>query len=108
MRFDRKLRKHFGQTVKTALSLLLVVQMLFVLALAACPLLHHAFHHDSDKPGHECLVTAFVKGQLSEAGVPPVTAVLAAFIVFGRRPPTTRPRSLFAFHGAANRGPPGH
>jgi len=57
-------RKALGRTAKTVLSALLVLQLLVLLAMAACPALHELIHQDADKPGHECAVTMFVHGKV--------------------------------------------
>jgi hypothetical protein len=34
--------------------------------------LHHVLHHDSDNSKHECVVTAFHKGQMTDAVMPQI------------------------------------
>lgn len=77
-----KCREHlsFSGTARTVLSLLLVLQLVFLLVLVACPALHHAIHHDSDRSDHQCAVTVFAHGQVDSSVVAvnvniPVTAV---------------------------------
>jgi len=106
VRFTRKCRKFFGRTAKTVLSAFLVLQLLTLLALAASPALHHALHHDSDQPGHDCLVTAFVKGQVSEAVLPLVVAFFAIFLICAMRLPGLPPRLSFEYRFAPGRAPP--
>lgn len=106
MQIMRKLRKCFGRTVQTVLSAFLVLQLLVLLALAACPSLHHALHHDSDQPGHDCLVTAFVKGQVGEAVLPLIVTFFAAFLICAGRLPGLPLRLSFEYRFAPGRGPP--
>ena len=106
VQLDRQSRKCFGQTVKKVLSTLLVLQILFLLVLASCPALHHAFHSDSDKPGHECLVTCFIKGQLSEAVAVPIVALFVSFVIYSILFPELPPRLLFEYRFAPGRAPP--
>lgn len=109
MQLNRRCRKYFGLdgTVKTVLSAFLALQLLFLLALAACPALHHALHSDSDNPGHECQVTAFIKGQLNDAAMAPVVAAAAVFVICAELLPAIRPRLSFEFRFSPSRAPPG-
>jgi len=51
--------------------------MLVLLALVACPALHHALHHDSDSSEHHCAVTIFTHGQV-DAPVVEAAVILPA------------------------------
>jgi len=108
VRLASKYLKCFGfcRIAKAGLSAFLALQLLVVLGLAACPALHHALHHDSDKADHDCLITAFVKGQLSEAVMVPVVMLLAAFVICAALLPSLRPRLLFEYQFAPSRAPP--
>jgi hypothetical protein len=108
VRLNWKCRKSFGfgPTAKTVLAALLIVQLLSLLALAACPALHHALHPDSNDPDHDCLVTLFAKGRLSEAGMTPVVARVAAVVMCAVLLPSFLPRLLFEYRFAPSRAPP--
>jgi hypothetical protein len=75
VRLNWKCRNGFGRTAKTVLSTLLLLQMLFLLVLVACPALHHALHHDSNSSEHQCAVTLFAHGQAD------MSAVAAAAVI---------------------------
>lgn len=80
MNWKCRKRLSFSGTARTVLSLLLVLQLLFLLVLVACPALHHALHHDSDRSEHQCAVTIFAHGQVDASVVAvsvniPVTVV---------------------------------
>jgi hypothetical protein len=69
-----------GRTAKTVLFTVLLLQMLVLLLLVACPTLHHALHPDNDRSEHQCAVTLFAHGQVDSpvvevAVVIPVTPV---------------------------------
>jgi uncharacterized protein YbaR (Trm112 family) len=64
--------------VKTVLAMLLLLQMPFLLALVACPSLHHALHHDSDHSEHHCAVTLFAQGQMDSPAVEVAANIPAA------------------------------
>ncbi len=81
--------------------------MLVLLALAACPALHHALHPDSNNPHHECLVTTFIKGQLSEAELVTVVIAVVAFLICADLLPAILPRLPFEYRFAPSRAPPG-
>src|SRR5579859_3337239 len=106
VQLDRQSRKCFGQTVKKVLSTFLVLQLLFLLVLASSPALHHVFHADSDKPGHECLVTCFIKGQLSSVVAVPIVALFVSFVIYSVLVPWLPPRLLFEYRFAPGRAPP--
>jgi len=108
VRLASKYLKCFGfcRIAKAGLSAFLALQLLVVLGLAACPALHHALHHDSDKADHDCLITAFVKGQLSEALVVPVVIFFATFVICALRLPGTLPRLPYEYRFAPSRAPP--
>jgi hypothetical protein len=96
----------FGRTLKTALSVMLALQMLALLALASCPALHHALHHDSDSPDHHCLVTAFAKGLLSGPEMTPVLVLIPVFVVCAVLRPSLPLQLLFKYRFAPSRAPP--
>ena len=98
--------KCFGRTAKAALAAFLALLLLNLLVLAACPRLHHALHHDSDKADHECLVTMFVKGQLGEALLMPAVTFFAAFMICAARLPGLPPRLPCEYSFASSRAPP--
>jgi hypothetical protein len=79
-----KCRKNFsfGRTAKTALSTFLLLQMLVLLALVACPALHHALHHDSDSSEHHCAVTLFAHGQVNFSDVEVAASLPVAPVEF--------------------------
>ena len=52
---------------------MLLCLVLVLDALAASPVLHQLVHHDADTPGHECVVTLFLHGQIDSS----VVAVVA-------------------------------
>jgi hypothetical protein len=108
VRLNWKYRKcfGFGRIVKTVLSTFLVLQILALLALAACPALHHALHPDSNKHDHDCLVTIFAKGQLSEAGMTSIVTPAAVFVICAVLLPSILPRLLFEYRFASSRAPP--
>ncbi len=68
-------RFRFDRTAKTVLVAFLLLQMPVLLALAACPSLHQALHHDSNSSEHHCAVTMFAHGQVDSAVVE-VAAIL--------------------------------
>jgi hypothetical protein len=82
VRLDWKSRKWFGRTAKAVLSLLLVLQLLFLLAMVACPALHHAIHHDSDSSEHHCAATIFAQGQVEASVVEVAVTAPAAAVQF--------------------------
>jgi hypothetical protein len=96
----------FGRTARTVLAILLILQLLSLLALAASPTLHHVLHPDSNNPDHECLVTLFAKGQLSEAAMTPVVILVAAFVMCAVLLPSFLPRSIFEYRFSPSRAPP--
>jgi hypothetical protein len=85
---------------------LLVLQILALLALAACPTLHHALHSESNNPDHDCLVTLFAKSQLSEAAITPVAAFIAVFVICSVLLPSFLPQLHFEYRFAPSRAPP--
>jgi hypothetical protein len=90
-----------GRTAKAVLSTFLILQILALLALTACPTLHHALHHDSDRVDHDCAVTMFAHGH-ADSSIVEVAATLpvapAQFI-----PLTSTP----VFHDLVEALPPG-
>ncbi len=105
-KFNWKHRNRFARTVKAALAGLLVVQLFLLLALGGSPTLHHALHHDSNQADHDCLVTVFTKGQLSEAATVPILFVLGIFTLCTVLLPDRQPQSFFAYRFDASRAPP--
>jgi len=57
------------------LASLLVIFVLLLDAMAACPDLHELIHHDADAPGHVCAVTLFAHGQV-DSPVVEMTAII--------------------------------
>ena len=108
MRRSWKFRKSvgFGRIAKISFTTFLGLQILFLLALAASPALHHALHPDSDKADHDCLVTAFVKGALNDGEMTPVVILAIVFMVFPVLLPNVFPRSLFKYSFSSSRAPP--
>jgi hypothetical protein len=108
VRLNWKCRKSFsfGPPAKAVLAAFLLVHLLSLLALAACPTLHHALHPDSNDPDHDCLVTLFAKGQMSEAGTTPIVALVAAVVMCAVLLPSFLPRLLFEYRFAPSRAPP--
>ena len=104
--FNWKQRNGFARTVKAALAGLLVVQLFLLLALGGSPTLHHALHHDSNQADHDCLVTMFTKGQLSEAVAVSIITALAIFTLCTVLLPENRPQLFFAYRFDASRAPP--
>jgi hypothetical protein len=96
----------FGRIAKTVLATFLGLQILFLLALAACPALHHALHADSDKADHDCLVTAFVKGALNDEEMTPMPIVAVVFLIFAVSLPNVFPRSPLKYGFSPGRAPP--
>lgn len=80
--------------------------MVFVLALAACPALHHAVHSDSNNSDHECLVTLFARGQMTGQELAPAVVLMAVFVVCAVLLPNTSPRQIFQYRFAPARAPP--
>jgi hypothetical protein len=73
-------RNHFIQVTKPTLAAVLVGVVLLLDAMAACPALHEAIHHDAGKPDHECAVTMFAHGKVDSPVcevivLPPTSAV---------------------------------
>jgi hypothetical protein len=99
-------RFSFGRTVKTVLASLLVLQMLALLAFAACPTLHHALHPESNNPDHDCLVTLFAKSQLGRAEMTPFVPLVALFVICAVLLPGLPSRLLFEYRFAPCRAPP--
>jgi hypothetical protein len=91
----------FGRTVKSVLSAFLVLQILALLALAACPALHHALHPDSNSSEHDCAVTMFAHGQVNSPVVEVVAIIPVAPVEFL---PLT---SVSAFNALVETLPPG-
>jgi hypothetical protein len=85
---------------------LLVLQLLLTLAMAACPELHHAFHPNSNRPDHHCLVTLLAKGLLSGPETTAVVSFVAVFVICALRLPDIPPRLLFQYRFALSRAPP--
>ena len=106
MRLSWKRREGSCRTAKSILAILLALQMLALLALAACPALHHALHSESNNPDHECLVTFFAKSQLSEPVMTPVVTLVAAFVMCAALLPGLQLRLLFEYRFAPSRAPP--
>lgn len=95
------MRSHFVQIVKPVLAAVLVGVVLLLDAMAACPALHEAIHHDAGKPDHECAVTMFAHGK--------VDSVVCDVILL---PPTasieiTRRHSITVFYSAIGNLPLG-
>jgi hypothetical protein len=67
----------FRRLAKPALGGLLVLLLLLLSALAASPTLHQRLHADSSGPDHNCVITFFAKGQISQA---PAALILTAFV----------------------------
>jgi len=101
-------RKCFGigRTARRVLSAWLVLQLLFVLAVVACPALHHALHPDSNHPDHHCLATTFAKGQLSGPEMMPVVALQVVLVFCAVVLSSGSPRLSFEYRFAASRAPP--
>jgi hypothetical protein len=106
MRLSWKSREGSCRTAKSVLAILLALQILALLALAACPTLHHALHSESNNPGHDCLVTLFSKSQLSEAAMTPVVTLIAAFVMCAVLLPGFLPQLPFEYRFAPSRAPP--
>jgi hypothetical protein len=99
-------RSHFIRILKPALAVVLVGVVLLLDAMAVCPALHEAIHHDAGKPDHECAVTMFAHGKVDSAVcdvilLPPTVAIeitrchsitvfcpAIANLPLGRAPPT--------------------
>jgi hypothetical protein len=84
VRLKSKSRSCFslGRTAKAALSAFLILQIFTLLALAACPALHHALHHDSDRADHDCAVTIFAHGHMDSSIVDVASTIPATPIRF--------------------------
>lgn len=74
------------------LASLLVVMVLLLAAMAACPKLHELIHHDADEPGHQCAVTMFIHGQVDSV----VVAVAAIIPVGPVELPIVHPLPVFS------------
>jgi len=84
---------------------LLIVLVLLLNAMAACPDLHELIHHDAGAPEHECAVTLFAHGHVDAVAIE--VPVIATTVLFA----TTPPVSFFIFAPAienlpAGRAPP--
>lgn len=90
----QKQRRHFNPFGKSAIAGLLVVLILFLNAMAACPALHELIHKDADQPGHECAVTIFAHGKVEAATVD--VSVPAATVLI-----TVEPRFEFSVFSPA-------
>jgi hypothetical protein len=101
-----KTRKSFARTAQSVLAVVLILQMVALLVLVACPALHHALHHDSNDSDHGCLVTLFAKGQLSEAELTPVFKFVAPFVACAVLLPSAELRAVFRYCFASSRAPP--
>jgi hypothetical protein len=73
----------FARQAKAGICGLAMVLLLFSLALAASPALHHYFHSDSNSPAHTCLATLLAHGRVlsSEASVAVAFVVLAILLL---------------------------
>ena len=85
---------------------MLALQMFALLALAACPTLHHALHSESNNPDHACLVTLFAKSQLGRTELSPFVPLVALLVICAVLLPGLPPRSLFEYRFAPSRAPP--
>jgi hypothetical protein len=94
----------FGRVVKAALSGLLVLLLLLVLALAVLPSLHHRLHADTNDPF--CLVCSFAKGQVSAPLVAGVFVLAFVFLVGRASLPQSPPIPVFDFRLSPSRAPP--
>ena len=90
-----------GGTAKAVLSVFLILQILLLLAMSACPALHHALHHDSDRADHDCAVTMFAHGHMDSSIVDVAVTLPTAPIQFV---PLT---SVPVFHELVETLPPG-
>lgn len=72
--------RHFTRRSQAIIASLLVGLVLLLDAMSASPSLHELLHHDADKPGHQCAVTAFAHGKVDSATVDlPVVVTTAPF-----------------------------
>jgi len=106
MRLSWKRREGSCRTAKSILAILLALQMLALLALAACPALHHALHSESNNPDHDCLVTLFAKGKLNESAIPSFFSLGAVFVMCAVLLPGFLPQLPFEYRFAPSRAPP--
>jgi hypothetical protein len=104
----RLTEKHFrfGQTSKAVLSMVLVLLVLALAALATSSSLHHALHPDSDSHDHQCLVTVFASGQLCGMETVAIVILVAISSVYVELLPDAPSRSLFDYCFAPSRAPP--
>ena len=84
----------------------MIALWLALFALVSLPHAHHLLHTDADSPAHECLITAFAKGQLWLGTL--VCATLIPLVVCVGAAPLARlilpPRRDWRF--APSRAPP--
>jgi hypothetical protein len=64
------------------ITTLLIAHLLVIVAMTACPELHHWSHHDSNSAEHECAVTLFALGGCDGA---PVVVALVIFLAVTQR-----------------------
>jgi hypothetical protein len=84
------MRSHFPErtsAVKRAFSLLCLVILLCLQALAAAPVLHRHLHHDASQADHACAVTMLAQGKVHLASAAPVVLPPAAFVTETLVPP---------------------
>ena len=59
-------QEHSGPVGKTVISILLIVFVLLLNAMAA-PAVHELIHKDADRADHQCAATLFAHGQVAAA-----------------------------------------
>ena len=95
-----------GALLKKASASLLIVLVLLLSSLAACPSLHKLIHPDADSAEHTCAITMFAKGQIATADV--ATGVVGVAVLFGAVALLTEtlflPQATYCF--SYGRGPP--
>jgi len=62
-------KRHFKLRGKAIIASLLVVLVLLLDAMAACPTVHELIHHDAGQAEHQCAVTLFAHGKVDAATV---------------------------------------
>jgi hypothetical protein len=64
-----------------AVSLLCLIELFVLMALAASPGLHELLHHDANKADHHCAITTLAAGKIHLASAPPVISLPTSYVV---------------------------
>ncbi|MGH8046133.1 MAG: hypothetical protein ACREKL_02710 [Chthoniobacterales bacterium] len=95
------------QSIGRFLAAGLLATHLLVVSMAMAPALHHWLHGDSDKPDHQCAVTAMIDGQLDRPDVACLNIGQPRMLVAICEPAShSRPMPAFPLSLPAGRAPP--